>query len=380
MKKLGFGCARLPLNDKNDRKSIDMEQFCRMADTFIENGFTYFDTAYMYHDGISESAIREAVVDRYPREKFMLADKLPVIFLNTKEDQERIFAEQLRKCNVDYFDIYLLHALSQNTYKTALRLKSFEFLQDLKKEGRVRHIGFSYHGDAGMLEEILGKYPEMEYVQLQLNYLDWENEIVQSRKCYEIAEKHKRKIIVMEPVKGGRLANIPEEAERILKNYNPNMSAASWAVRYAAGLNNVKIVLSGMSDYNQLEDNISYMQEFCALNEKEQEILSEIAGMIKKDVIIPCTKCHYCTTNCPKKIAIPEYFSLYDSVYRSYGRAVGAISAEESERITYEHYFLHNGKASDCIGCGQCERICPQHIPITKWLGEVAKCFENKQD
>lgn len=376
MKKLGFGCARLPLRDAEDQASIDIKQFCRMVDLFIEQGFTYFDTAYMYHAYRSETAVREALVQRYSRDQFVLADKMPVLFLHSREDQERIFKEQTEKCGVEYFDVYLLHAITFNTYETACRLESFTFLQDLKRKHRVRHTGMSFHGDAKLLEEILALHPELEYVQLQINYLDWESEIIQSRKCYETARKYGRKIIVMEPVKGGSLARLPEDAEKILRNYNAAYSAASWAIRYAASLNGVETVLSGMSDYRQLEDNIRDMREFRPINEIESDILSEVAERIKNEWVICCTACHYCTVNCPKRIPIPEYFSLYNSYYHLHVGKEGTAGSTVSERIAYEHYFQSNGKASDCIGCGQCETICPQHIEVIKWLERVACLFE----
>lgn len=378
MKKLGFGCARLPLHDKGDQTSIDIEQFCRMVDLFIQSGFTYFDTAYMYHAYRSETAVREALVQRYSRDQFVLADKMPVLFLQSWKDQERIFKEQTEKCGVGYFDVYLLHAITSNTYETACRLESFVFLQELKRNNKARHIGMSYHGDAKLLGEILGLHPELEYVQLQINYLDWESSIVQSRGCYETARKYGRKIIIMEPVKGGNLASLPDDAEKMLKNYNAKCSAASWALRYAASLDGVETVLSGMSDFKQLEDNISCMRDFCPINETEYDILSKVAERIKNEWVIVCTACHYCTVNCPEKIPIPEYFSLYNSFYHLHDRRAGIASSTDSERITYEHYFQHRGKASDCIRCGQCEKICPQHIEVMKWLEKVARSFEGR--
>lgn len=377
MKKLGFGCARLPLMNMNDQATIDMEQFNHMVDLFLQKGFTYFDTAYTYHEYKSEIAVREALVKRYLRQSFQLATKLPVYLLKSKKDQEQIFNEQLQKCGVEYFDVYLLHAITRNTYKTALKCESFQFLKQLKKEGQVRHIGMSYHDDADLLEEILMKHPELEYIQLQINYLDWENEIIQSQKCYEIAKKYSRKIIVMEPVKGGSLINIPQSVKDLFQKHSPDMSVASWAIRFAASLD-VEVVLSGMSDYKQMEDNLDYMKEFNPINTTEYNIIMKASDLIKREIIVPCTGCHYCTTDCPQKIPIPEYLGLYNSLYRSHGLKIEIAGAIETERIAYEHYFQNNRKASDCIQCGQCESVCPQHLSVIKWLKEVTRCLESR--
>lgn len=377
MKKLGFGCARLPLTDVDDQTTIDMNQFSCMIDLFLREGFTYFDTAYPYHGYKSEIAIREALVKRYPRKSFQLTTKLPVYLLRSKKEQGRIFDEQLQKCGVEYFDIYLLHAITRKTYKEAAKFASFEFLKQLKKERRVRHIGLSYHDDADFLEEILEKHPELEYIQLQINYLDWENEIVQSRKCYEIAQKYNRKIIVMEPIKGGSLINIPESAKNLFKEYKPDMSVASWAIRFAASLD-VEVVLSGMSNYQQMQENLDYMKEFSPIDAEEYKILVKASDLIQREIIVPCTACHYCTTDCPKKIPIPEYLALYNSLYRSHGSKIEIAGGTETERITYEHYFQNKKKASDCVQCGQCEKVCPQHLDVMKWLKEVSRCFENR--
>lgn len=372
-KKLGFGCMRLPLLDANNQGNVDLEQFKKMVDLFLERGFTYFDTAYMYHDFKSEIFVREALVKRHPRESFTLTTKLPTMMLHTKEDRERIFNEQLEKCGVDYFDYYLLHNLNANNYETAEKLDCFNFIQQKKAEGKVKHICFSYHDNAALLDKILTAHPEIEYVQIQLNYLDWDSPTIQSRKCYETVVKHGKKVIVMEPVKGGMLAKVPAPVEKIFKDDAPDMSVASWAVRYAASHDEVFMVLSGMSNLAQLEDNIGYMENFVPLNEKEFKLIENAVKIITEKIAIPCTACRYCVKGCPKKIAIPEYFALYNSYYREHGEEkVGGFFNE----LAYYSNFKDNGKASECIECHKCEKACPQHIQITLWLKKIAALFE----
>lgn len=370
MKNLGLGCMRLPLRDENDPSSIDMEQFCQMTDLFLEEGFTYFDTAYMYHDFKSECAIKQALVDRHPRESFLLASKMPIMFVKKQEDQERIFQEQLDKCGVDYFDYYLIHNLGVNHYEIAKKMDTFSFVQEKKKEGKIRHVGFSYHDGPELLEEILTEHPEVEFVQLQLNYLDWDNESIQSRKCYEVARNHRKPVIVMEPVKGGTLARIPQEAEKLFKEYHPELSVPSWAVRYAASHEGVEMVLSGTSNLDQLKDNISFMKEFRPLDQKELDIIDQVVEIINGSISIPCTACEYCVGGCPQNIAIPKYFALYNAEKQ----ALNAMFSTQYEY--YLNYCKDYGKASDCIACGQCEEACPQHIRIIDELKKVAAAFE----
>ena len=372
-KKLGFGCMRLPILDAANQGSIDLEQFKKMVDIFLERGFTYFDTAYMYHDFKSEIFVREGLVKRHPRESFTLTTKLPTMMLHTKEDCERIFNEQLEKCGVDYFDYYLLHNLNTVNYETAEKLDCFNFIQQKKAEGKVKHICFSYHDNAALLDKILTAHPEIEFVQIQMNYLDWESRSIQSRKCYEVIRKHRKKVIVMEPVKGGMLAKVPAPVEEMFKNYAPNDSVASWAVRFAASHEDVFMVLSGMSNLEQLEDNTSYMQDFQPLNDEEFKIIENAVKIITEKIAIPCTACRYCVKGCPQNIAIPEYFALYNSYYREHGeKKVDGFFNE----LAYYNNFKNNGKASDCIKCHACEKACPQHIAITLWLKKIAALFE----
>ena len=367
MKKLGFGLMRLPLRDPRDSGSIDLEEVNRMVDLFLERGFTYFDTAYVYHNGMSEKIVREALVKRHPRDSFTLATKLPVFNLKSSEEQERIFAEELERCGVEYFDYYLLHNLGSQHYEIAQRMDSFAFVARKKREGRVKYAGFSFHDSAALLDEILTAHPEMDFVQLQINYLDWEDAGVQSRRCYEVAAGHGKPVIVMEPVKGGLLAAVPEQAELLLKGSRPDASVASWAVRYAASLENVMVVLSGMSNLEQVEDNTGYMRSFVPLTREEWELTEQAARIIRQATAIPCTGCGYCVKGCPAGIPIPRYFALYNAQRRRNGSV---------HRLYYDNAAKTQSRASDCIGCGQCVGACPQHIDVPGQLKKVAEEFE----
>lgn len=373
-KKLGFGLMRLPLNNPNDDGDIDIETLKKMVDAFIENGFTYFDTALMYCAGKSEAAVKTALTSRYPRDAYTLATKLHAGFFNTLDERDRVFNAQLDRTGVEFFDYYLIHDVGVDHYKKYAELDCFNWLIEKKKAGLVKNIGFSFHDSAEFLDKVLSEHPEMDFVQLQINYLDWDSAGVQSRKCHEVAVKHGKKIIVMEPVKGGTLANVPEEAEKLLKDYNPSASVPSWAIRFAASCENVFMVLSGMSNPAQLADNMSYMRDFQPMNEDERALCKKAAEIINSNIAIPCTGCSYCTEGCPMNIAIPKYFSLYNTDLLDSKGKDWTPQGEYYDRLS--EIF---GKASDCISCGQCESVCPQHLPIIENLKTVADYFENGQ-
>lgn len=365
IKKLGFGLMRLPMIGKD----IDIEQTKIMVDEFLAKGFTYFDTAYVYgEDGASEKAAKEALVDRHPRENFQLASKLPIWCCETKEDMQKVFDISLERTGAGYFDYYLNHSLSKDKLQKLEELGAWEFVAEMKKKGFVKHMGFSFHDSAEVLDELLTKHPEQEFVQLQINYNDWESESVQSRKCYEVARKHGKPIIIMEPVRGGALAELTPEIQQIFKNVNPDMSIASWAIRFAADLEGVITVLSGMSDTHQMRDNLSFMENFKSLGKDEKAAIEKAADILRNTPTVPCTNCKYCVEGCPVSINIPELFKVYNrrSVYGARQQTAAGFN-----KITKE-----SGKPSDCITCGQCESVCPQHIEIISLLKNISKEFE----
>lgn len=364
MKKLGFGLMRLPNFPEGSARAgeIDIEQMKRMVDVFLAEGFTYFDTAWMYCNFRSESATKEALVDRYPRERFTLADKLHAAYLKSKDDRDAIFNEQLRKTGVSYFDYYMLHDMREAHKKIYDDLDCFAWIREKKEKGLVKEIGFSFHDSAAFLDKVLTEHPEMDFVQLQINYLDWENDAVQSRLCYEVASKHGKPIVVMEPVKGGTLANLPAGASRLLRQVHPALSEASWAIRFAAGLPGVRVVLSGMSNEEQMRDNLSYMKAFTPLTDGELQLLTRVAIWVRSGIAVPCTGCSYCTTGCPVSISIPEYFALYNR-------------GDEAKREEYLALAAKGGAPADCIGCGACEAVCPQELPIREELQAVSRRF-----
>ncbi len=367
MKNFGFGMMRLPLNG-NATENVDQAQTNQMADLFLESGFTYVDTAYGYHGGKSENAVRKAFSERYGRESFVLADKMPVWLVKRYGDYERIFAQQLERCGVGYFDYYLLHCLGVQAYADSVKCGGFEFLREIKAKGLAKHIGFSYHDNARLLDEILFKHPEVEFVQLQINYADWEDKTVQSRLCCEAAQKHGKGIVAMEPVKGGALANVPDEVLLAFERAKASMSAASWAVRFAASVPGVFMVLSGMSNLDQMRDNVSYMREFSPLTEKERAVVNAAGGIVTHTLAVPCTACDYCVSVCPQKIEIPKHFALYNDQSRT--------GLRPTHTTYYENLIAAGGKATDCIECRACEARCPQHIEISKRMKDVAAVFD----
>ena len=362
MKKLGFGAMRLPLKNFEDKTSIDYEELNKMVDLFMQAGFCYFDTAYLYHEERSEEALRKALVERYDRSSYVFADKMPTVIVKSADEYPMYFERQLERTGVGYFDYYLMHNMGKDRYQKTKKFHGFEFAMRKKDEGKIKNFGFSFHDDAGTLDEILTEHPEVDFVQLQVNYLDWENQIIQSRKCYETAVKHKKPVIVMEPVKGGTLAQLPKEAQKRLREYNCDASAASYALRFAAGLDNVMMVLSGMSNMTQVSENVKTMNDPKPLSAEERALLAEVAEIINKRMSIPCTACGYCTEVCPKTIAVPGLFGVYNN-YKVNGNF---------SRMYYERATFGKGTAADCIGCGQCVKNCPQHIDIPRHLQEIA--------
>ena len=362
--KLGFGFLRLPHIDPNDPANVDLETTKQMVDLYLQRGFRYFDTAYIYLNGKSEEALRLALVERYPRQDFMIADKLPCGALRNGKKAEEIFAEQLARCGVDYFDVYLLHGLDQEDAAFAEEQGCFDFLKELKRTGKVRFTGFSFHDTADTLDDILTRHPEVDVVQIQLNYLDWENEIIQSRACWEVCRKHGKPIIVMEPVKGGTLASIPAEAEKLLHGEPP----AHRAIRFAASQEGVALVLSGMSTMEQVAENTAFMSSFAPLTEEETQVLKSAAEMIRKAVAIPCTGCAYCIESCPAGIPIPQYFALYNERKRDGWQ----VNAEGRYQALTQRY----APAADCVSCRSCQQNCPQKLRIPELLKQVSDMFD----
>ena len=360
--KLGFGFLRLPQNCDG---TVDMETTKKMVALYLSRGFRYFDTAYIYQNGKNEEYLRKALVERHPRESFCIADKLPCGYLRSGRTAEEIFEDQLRKCGVEYFDVYLLHGLDEEDAAYAEEMGCFEFLAEQKRQGRVRYTGFSFHDTAEVLDDILTRHPEVDVVQLQLNYLDWDNPIIQSGACWEVCRKHGKPILVMEPVKGGTLAAIPAEAEALLHGEAP----AHRALRFAASREGVITVLSGMSTVEQVAENVELLSDVRPLTGDEEDVLQAVAGIIRRAVAVPCTACGYCLSGCPAGIAIPQLFALYNEHKRD------GWQANAADR----YRAVNSAPASACLACGQCEASCPQKLPIMELLEKVFEAFEPKK-
>ena len=366
IKKLGFGLMRLP--KLGDETTIDLEQVKKMVDLFLSKGFTYFDTAWAYPG--SEDAIRQALVERYPREKFQLATKNAAwINCKTREDAIGQFETSLRQTGAGYFDFYLLHNLGEARTEFFERFNMWDFVFEKKREGKIKHVGFSFHSTPEELDEILTKHPEAEFVQLQINYADWENPAIQSRGCYEVARKHGKPIVIMEPIKGGMLANPPDEVKAVFQKANPDVSLASWAIRFAASLDGVITVLSGMSTFEQMENNVSYMENFQRLSDSERATVEEARKVLASLPIIPCTTCNYCAKVCPQNIGISGSFT-----------SMNVLTLYKDKKFAANQYRwlveMHDKEyASKCIKCGACEKVCPQHIKIRAELVKVAAAF-----
>ena len=362
--KLGFGLMRLPKRGF----AIDVEQVKTMVDLFLDAGFTYFDTAFVYPG--SEPAIRKALVERHRRDSFTRATKLNARVAPTEMAAKKQFAASLERTGAGYFDYYLLHALMENNYERYEKFRLWDFVREQKEKGLIRNLGFSFHAGPQLLDRLLTEHPEVDFVQLQINYADWENPKVTSRANYETARRHGKLITVMEPVKGGSLANPPQEVQNVFRAITPYMSCASWAIRFVASLDGILTVLSGMSNVGQMEDNLSYMKNFRPLNEEEQEAIRQAQRILGNSSTIPCTACRYCVEGCPQQIRIPDIFAAMN---RQLGNGQMAAAREAYFSAAHEGH-----RAADCVECRQCENVCPQHLPITDYLKTAAEMFPAK--
>ena len=359
---LGFGLMRLPKKGLG----IDIDETSRMVDRFLEAGYTYFDTAHVYIG--SEEAAKKALVDRHPRDSYTLATKLHAGSAPTEKAAKKQLETSLKRTGAGYFDYYLLHALMENNVDKFDRYGIWDFVHEQQANGVIRHYGFSFHGGPELLERLLTDHPNVDFVQLQINYADWENPTVQARANYEIARRHGKQVVIMEPVKGGALANPPEQVRQLFDAAAPGASYASWALRFAASLDGVLAVLSGMSSMDQMEDNLATMTAFRPLDDAEQKVIQQAQQILGHSSAIPCTACRYCTEGCPRQIPIPDIFAAANKQL---------VSGQQAEaRAAYAAVTAAGGKASDCIGCKQCENACPQHLPISKLLGQCADLLE----
>lgn len=365
-KNFGFGMMRLPMKDNQ----VDIEQTNAMVDYFLDNGFNYFDTAHGYLQGLSEKAVKTCLSSRHDRSEYILTDKLTSSFFQSQQDIRPFFQSQLDATGAEYFDFYLMHAQNAHEFEKFKKCKAYETAFALKKEGKVRHVGISFHNRAEVLDQILTEYPEIEIVQIQFNYLDYNDLSVQSKLVYEVCEKHKKPVLVMEPVKGGNLVKLPQDAQQVLDALHGG-SNASYAIRFAASFKNIEVVLSGMSTLEQMKENVSFMKDFVPFTEEEYAAVEKVAEIFHSHHMIPCTGCHYCVeeNHCPKNIRIPDMFSAYNTK-----KIFGDWNADcyyNNVAIDTEH-----ARASECLKCGMCERVCPQHLSIRNLLQEVAEEFE----
>ena len=363
-KNFGFGCMRFPMIGEE----IDEAQVSQMVDYFLDQGFNYFDTAHGYIGERSELAVRNCLTSRYPRESYILTNKLTAAYFGKEEDIRPFFESQLERCGVDYFDFYLMHAQGMGNYPKFKECHAYETALTFKEEGKIRHFGISFHDRAEVLEQILTEYPQIEVVQIQFNYADFDDPAVQAGKCYEICRKHGKQVIVMEPVRGGSLANLPDDAKAVFEELHGG-SPATYAIRYAAEFPGIMMVLSGMSSLEQMKENVSFMKDFRPLDEREMKAVEKVREIFRGKNLIPCTGCRYCVDGCPKKISIPDLFACMNAK---------KIYQNTNSNVYYRIHTRNNGKASDCIKCGKCEKVCPQHLEIRKLLCDVADVFDVK--
>jgi len=378
-----MGCLRLPLFDEREPEKIDMETAKRHIDIFLAAGFKYFDTSYVYHKGNSEKALGELLTDRYPRDSFLVSTKMPIKWMARQEQMELQFREQLDRLHLDYIDFYLIHMMERETYSRCEEWGAFEFLMQKRAEGKFREFGISVHDTPEYLDEVLTKHPEIDFVMLQINYVDWENKSIRAKESYEAALKHNKPIVVMEPCKGGTLAVLPDKAATLMKAYDPDASLASWAYRFVGNLPGVRMVLAGMPATEFLEDNIKTFSDLKPMNEEERKIIDHVIEIINENTVIPCTGCRYCEEHgCPKQIPISDYFGLINDMKRFENSSnAGNINRVNIQADYYESWVTNGaGAASSCISCKKCEQVCPQHLPISEHLaGYVVPLLENWQ-